>query len=535
MDPGNRDESLVKLLGRLQGKDSPVGKDKQVIASFPYHRHARTKFPMPTRRAQVPRSKMEFLTKGNISEHGYSSPFPIYADGKEGLKSLGWSELSHGDVQLGEGSYGSVQLVFRLQDIDQVPEKRRLAAVKSRELDDAHVQQIWTELTILKSVRHGNIVDAYGAFVHGTEIRKQDSHASHSGHRNRSESDHEHSSPPASPGVSRATYSEHQSGVNRIHKDHTYAAPIGGKQPHSDHMYAAADAAAPVLPDVSRHELCLLIEYATAGDLHAEIGRYVHRMPELGALYYMKQIMSGLEHLHGNGVIHNELDSSNILLSYNRDGMSKRCMIGNFGLSSIIGVSEYAPLEEMDDHIQYDVASLIEEIMRDMIYGLPSRPRVVSAKVNEVLNNATNIETVTDLRSFAWFSEHAAAPYPGGPLTPEPHQAPRSLQELEKPQRIPIPRRSPVSRVRHVPSVAASAAPALGGRTSPPNPVVHFFDFANPQPGSSGASPAHVSRTRERSPSPSAHGAARSASPTHRSRSKSPSPSKPGESGSSSS
>ena len=487
LNPDERNKSFAQSLDRLRGKEPLVGEDRQVISLLPDYRHARNAFTLPTRHAQVPQSKMEFLTKGNITEHGYSSPFPIFSDGKEGLTSLGWSKLSHGDVQLGEGSYGTVQLVFKLEDVDEDPEKRRLAAFKSQVLEDARVQRIWTELTILKSVRHSNIVDYYGAFVYGTEYQKQVDH------------------------------------VNRL---------------HTDHMYAATSP--PVLPQVSRHELWILIEYATAGDLNVEIGRYVDRMPELGALFYMKQIMSGLEHLHKKRIIHNDLHSSNILLSYNRDGISKRCMICDFGLSVIIGITEDASLEEMAGQIQDDIANLIEEIMRDMLFGFPSRARVVSAAIDEVLNNVLEIRNIAHMRSFAWFSEQAVAPRLGqgsghvpltARLTPEPHRARTSLhQERDIPHASGVHihqrsrSRSP-HKVRHAQLVPSASAPSVhGARTSPPHAVVQRVELENPQyePHAMHGSLPHPTPQESNLPSP--HRTGQSTPQAARSRHKSSSP-----------
>ena len=69
--------------------------------------------------------------------------------------------------------------------------------------------------------------------------------------------------------------------------------------------------------------------------------RYPNRfIPESGAPYYAKQILSGVQYIRDKGIVHNGLHSGNVFLTYNRDG-SKRCMLGDFGCAYIRGDKDF--------------------------------------------------------------------------------------------------------------------------------------------------------------------------------------------------
>ena len=73
----------------------------------------------------------------------------------------------------------------------------------------------------------------------------------------------------------------------------------------------------------------ILTEYLPTGDLSKLLANPPHFIPEPQALFYMKQLLSALKHLHGMKVMHRDLKPDNILM----DG--HRLVVGDFGFSTI--------------------------------------------------------------------------------------------------------------------------------------------------------------------------------------------------------
>lgn len=83
-----------------------------------------------------------------------------------GLSLFGWKKwngtpalLPNDEPQVYPGS------VYWFSDDREVPEKKRLASVKTQMINHHLCQKVWNEVMILKSVHHPNIVDFYGTFV----------------------------------------------------------------------------------------------------------------------------------------------------------------------------------------------------------------------------------------------------------------------------------------------------------------------------------------------------------------------------------
>ena len=617
MDPDNRNRSFAQLLRRLQGTDPLFGQDREAVRLFPDYRVRRNAFPLPTPdriRDEVVQSVDEFLDRGNMDAQGHGNPWPIFYNDRIGLASLGWSELPYEDVELGYGAFGVVHLAFKMQDADQILEKRRFAAVKVQPIREHTVNHMWKEVTILKCVKHPNVVDFYGAFVDAAEprpikegkafrpakpnpgdeqfIKRWDDNvfqlsadmvrilSNDSSHSHCDSRDGQSNETHASSGSGSASGSDQDRGAKRKHSDSNWVADKqprksahtssgsgsdrdrGAKQKygrsnwvaerrprkssHSSEVFRTQPASGSESSAVSEEAYSgcffMVMEYATAGDMRREILRYPdRRIPESGALYYVKQILSGLQYIHDKGIVHNDLHARNVFLSYNTDG-SKRCMLGDFGIASIRGdIDEYGRTWEESILQDVDEVAIITGLMLFGITGLapPFKPHV-SPAAKQVINSRDL--TAHQMRSLPWFHGFALAPNPGlgrDPLqrnvrdTPEPpppktgpvwssdlitvtakpkfprnvihhHLAtgksdvqahwPPAVQILPK-------NRTTVSRVRHA-APAHAAAPAPRGGTSSPDRVVHFVDFDNPQPGPSGLSPAHDSRSGERSASP---------------------------------
>eukprot|EP01019_Chilodonella_uncinata_P004008 GABU01004895.1.p1 GENE.GABU01004895.1~~GABU01004895.1.p1 ORF type:complete len:303 (-),score=76.10 GABU01004895.1:5-913(-) len=72
--------------------------------------------------------------------------------------------------------------------------------------------------------------------------------------------------------------------------------------------------------------LYLVMEYCKDGDLQGKLNKY-KKLPESEALYYLKQIMSGLKYLVNSGIMHRDIKPANLLLS---DDLIK---VSDFGLA----------------------------------------------------------------------------------------------------------------------------------------------------------------------------------------------------------
>ena len=144
MDPGIRNLSFAQLLGRLQGTDPLVGQDREAVRLLPDYRIIRNEFPLPTpnqiRDAEI-RSVDEILDRGNMDRWGDGNPWPYFYNAKVGLASLGWSEWPYEVRELCKRTFAVVHLAFRMQDVDQIIEKRRFAAVKVQLLRERNILQ----------------------------------------------------------------------------------------------------------------------------------------------------------------------------------------------------------------------------------------------------------------------------------------------------------------------------------------------------------------------------------------------------------
>ncbi|XP_041338753.1 inactive serine/threonine-protein kinase PLK5-like isoform X3 [Pyrgilauda ruficollis] len=76
-----------------------------------------------------------------------------------------------------------------------------------------------------------------------------------------------------------------------------------------------------------RGHLCLLLELCSRGSL-ADILRARGRLTEPELRYYLRQLLSGLQYLHGHGLVHRDLKLSNFLVTERM-----RVKIGDLGLA----------------------------------------------------------------------------------------------------------------------------------------------------------------------------------------------------------
>lgn len=87
--------------------------------------------------------------------------------------------------------------------------------------------------------------------------------------------------------------------------------------------------------------LYIVMSLADGGDLRmcvAEAAAAQRLLPEPVVLTWLYQTVSGLRHLHGQGVVHRDLKSSNIFLCDGR----RRIRIGDFGISRVLESTAFA-------------------------------------------------------------------------------------------------------------------------------------------------------------------------------------------------
>ena len=76
-----------------------------------------------------------------------------------------------------------------------------------------------------------------------------------------------------------------------------------------------------------------MTKLAEGGDLMNYLGIHkVENLPETWTKRIVKQIASGLEHIHNNGIVHRDMKHMNIFFS--NDTTNPRVKIADFGLAS---------------------------------------------------------------------------------------------------------------------------------------------------------------------------------------------------------
>lgn len=342
----------------------------------------RHEMPLP-RPDQVITTVNEFVTSGDVDDRGNRRPMPKHQSGGAGLNRLGWQDWPHQVKQLGEGFFGTVQLVYWFQDVNLHLEKRRFCALKVQKLLDRNVDNVWIEIAVLRGVKHEHIIDYYGSFIVAPET-------GHIFQKEKASGLHATTSTGAGPSVADKS-------------------KLRLEPSKPDNWMRAAKAES--VKEQPSDEVWILMEFADAGDLHTEILRYQRRcIPEPGSRFYMKQICSGLRYLHDKGIVHNDLHYHNVLLKYNRDGRTKSCLICDFGLAEIKRVKDFAT----------DVKDAVE-ILFHMLTGVPRHPPdhvpVMSPDASSLLTSIlatdrTAVVTVKQLMRHNWFRMEAVPPEP---------------------------------------------------------------------------------------------------------------------------
>lgn len=87
--------------------------------------------------------------------------------------------------------------------------------------------------------------------------------------------------------------------------------------------------------------LLIVMSFAENGDLRGVVANaqaMSRVLPEPAVLWWLKQMLAGLDHLHSQGVVHRDLKTSNIFLCEGR----RHIRIGDFGISRVLESTAFA-------------------------------------------------------------------------------------------------------------------------------------------------------------------------------------------------
>ena len=326
----------------------------------------------------------DLLSRGYSDQHGHGRPFPQYGTGKKGLSANGWHDWPYNVKALGTGAYGSVRLVYWLHDINQPIEKRHLSALKIQPVTHQNVSRLWMENLIFLAVKHEYIIDYYGAFI---------------------------VNPSLNYGASTSAA-----------EPETEATPkqLGPKIP--DNWSRAVKPAKPRAP-FPKVEMWIMLEHADAGCLTTEIARYTNQcIPEPGVRFYTKQIAFALRYLHGKGILHHDLHDQNVLVKYNTDGRTKKCLIADFGEAIFAADAKKMHYEMEINYLIGLIISMMSEYALDERAALQSYSHDCSRLVE--MDGLTSVDEFLHDR---WFKGPIAAPIAN--LPDEPLVGVQPLQE----------------------------------------------------------------------------------------------------------
>ena len=404
MDPVHQEDEFVQLIEALQRIEPITVQFRVAVQQFPEYICNRNEVPVPDAEHN-PKDTLQLLDTGHVNEHGERHPMPQFRDREAGLRKLKWSLWPHDIQKLGAGAFGSVQLIFKTEDLYLPFPKRRMAALKTQQLSIFNAEKMWKEMIVMKCVRHRNIVDYYGAFAVTPKTGKVYQDEKKQGlHEDSSEDEG-----PVASGLTLGPVTDEASltGLQRKKYGRRWRDKAAGK---SDPPQKEK-----ILVDLTKDMFCILMEYANAGTLKTEIKRYPEGyLGEGAALFYMLEIIAGLSYMHDKDIVHGDLHLGNILLKYNSDGRTKRCLVCDFGTSALRASEQGTYPTTMDD-----ISRLRKVIMSQMVRGLIDKqplpiPAFLSWAANDVLND-THAVTCDDLFRFPWFSGPAVAPVVGSP------------------------------------------------------------------------------------------------------------------------
>ena len=283
------DDRFCELLEKLAGIDVPTDDEYRKVSR--------------SSSANGPDQRVERRPRDAPSAHAppviRCDPDVVYEDGPTGLHAKGW--MLFPSKRLGGGAFGEVMLGMKIADQDKAPYQRRICAIKVQSLH-LNERAAWSELTALQCLVHPHIIDYYDHFVVKRQSESKDLRMETQAYEGSS----------MMLGRSRRDRLDRHSNDDRREKQVLY----------QERLFKRLR---------SGSTLWLCLQFANGGCLQDEIKRYPgSMMPESGAVYYARQIMSGLAYMHDRRFAHGDLHGGNVILAI-QPNRSKNCLITDFG------------------------------------------------------------------------------------------------------------------------------------------------------------------------------------------------------------
>ena len=364
-----RQQEFAEFLARIRNEGPSGEEDRERIAFFPEDRPTRHELPIPHDQPSkhVMPSHADFLAHGNGG-----AAVPVYPSLDQGLAAHGWSlipkkprhlagplgRLTPPGARLGEGSYGFVLLAYMRREERVRLEYRHLCAVKITPRQ------------------------------HRTYLFQ--------------DPDEEDDIPALNAKPLGASWTE----ANVLR---------GCVHPNILAYYGHFAVRLPSAKQVDQMSIVHLLEYASAGSLEKEIRRYPgHKIPESGALYYIRHVLRGLAYLHRKCVAFNDLSDENVLLRYNRDS-SKTAMLADPGIATVHDpIRVQTGAERLDTRRDVKDAVTLVDVM---VQTRRCDPRKLSPEFKILMHalddpDALPVTVPELLLDFKWFTGVADAPFP---------------------------------------------------------------------------------------------------------------------------
>lgn len=151
------DKDLRDLILKLNSSRALTPNDRTKITKMHNVTAVRVVCP-PVMTVDVPPNLTQFMQRGNVSSLVTGGPFMVSENVDLGLDVAGFTRMGSKNPVLGQGEFGKVEVIFHKHDA-------RLAAVKIITIDDFSYRHAFTEVTVMKSIKHENVVDFIFAFA----------------------------------------------------------------------------------------------------------------------------------------------------------------------------------------------------------------------------------------------------------------------------------------------------------------------------------------------------------------------------------
>ncbi|KAJ4709539.1 Protein kinase-like protein [Melia azedarach] len=105
----------------------------------------------------------------------------------------------------------------------------------------------------------------------------------------------------------------------------------------------------------------LFLEFCTGGNLYERISKFVNGLPEHEVRSYTRDIVRGLEYIHGNGIVHCDIKPANILLVPEETGGGFIAKLADFGMAKNVDYTEEKETSDSRGTFSYMSPELVKE------------------------------------------------------------------------------------------------------------------------------------------------------------------------------